>query len=143
MNAHVRDNLNAVRTAQKISHTTKTSNTTFNTSTTTVTSFSHTFDSGTTYEILASVPSFTPASAAVYTFDITITVNAVQKGQWRVVTDTSGVAQQGGTFVTLVSGVSGSLTVALAAIASTGTGHSVNGGSTTPVYFRIRPLDVV
>lgn len=143
MNAHVRDNLNAVRTAQKITHTTKTSNTSFGTGTTTITSFAYTFDSGTTYEILASVGSFTPATAAVYTFDITITAAAAVKGSWRVVTDNSGVAQQGGTFATVVSGLSGSQTVALAAIAATGSGHTANGSATAPVYLRIRPLDVV
>ena len=143
MNTHVRDNLEALDTAQKISYTTKTSDTSFGTSATTVTSFSHTFDSGTVYEVIASWWGITPTSTSAYGYTFVIDVAGTNEMSHKQKSDGTTEVQCGGTVACVVSGYSGSQTVKLEVLATSGSGHTVEGDAAAPVYLRIRPVDVV
>ena len=143
MNTHVRDNLEALDVAQKITHSTVTSNSsTYSTSFITLDSFSYTFVSGTTYLAEASWYGFTPGNSAGAIHTFSLDVNGTEYGSTRVQAD--GTTTQGGGHVRgIVTGQSGSQTLKVQVKAGGYSGHTVIASATAPIILTIRPVDVV
>jgi hypothetical protein len=143
MNSHLRDNLNALKVANKITTSSKTTDTSFSNAETTVTSFSYTFDSGTTYVIEGSWGGMTMTDTAQYTVSLLIDINGTNYGTATIRPDPSTATQCGGSVRALVTGLSGTYTVALQALASASSGHAMKASATMPTVLTLQPVDVV
>ena len=79
----------------------------------------------------------------IHQYDLELWVGATRYGVVKSLSDGTTTQQSGMAVFGRVSGVSGSQTVALKIIASTGSGHTVNASSTSPSVVWLQPTVVV
>jgi len=143
LNSHLRDNLNALKTAKKITTATKTTDTTFSTTNGTVCSFSYTFSSSATYLVTGHCYAWTSNTASTVNAQLGIYVNGTLYGVQRSKSNGTAASQSGMSATGIISGLSGTYTVSLEAYADTGSGHTITAHTTAPAVLTLTQVDVV
>lgn len=142
MNAHLRDNLNAMRVSQAVSYAQKTTATSFGTTPVVVCTVNYTFDSSLMYVVQGCAESWTSNSATTFNAKALIKVGGNTKCAYNVKSNGATGYQDGFAPMGVFGGSSGVVAVTFEIYSDAGSGHILNADATAPVTLTLRPLDV-